>query len=161
MSFIRPILEYGDIVWDNCNERESTLIEDIQITGLRINSLRSNLYQKLGWDMLCVKRKMHKLMLFYKIVYGLTPSVPSGSLKTLLSTQTSYSPRNHNGLSFVTPQARTASYHKSFFPSTINLWNDLSLHIRSLPTLSSFSNAIKQLFFIETPRNFLIMGIVG
>ena len=64
ISFIRPILEYGDIVWDNCNERESTLLEDIQITGLRINSLRSNLYQKLGWDMLCVRRKVHKLILY-------------------------------------------------------------------------------------------------
>ena len=66
ISFIRPILEYGDIVWDHCNERESILLEDIQITaariitGLRINSSRSNLYQELGWDMLCVRRKVHK-----------------------------------------------------------------------------------------------------
>ena len=76
MSFIRPVLEYGDIVWDNCNVRESTILEDIQITaariitGLRINSSRSNHYQELGWDMLCVRRKVHKLILFYKIVYG-------------------------------------------------------------------------------------------
>ena len=54
MSFIRPVLEYGDIVWDNCNVRGSTILEDIQITaariitGLRINSSRSNLYQELG-----------------------------------------------------------------------------------------------------------------
>ena len=57
MSFIRPVLEYGDIVWDNCSERESTILEDIQITeariitGLRINSSRCNLYQ--DWDGIC------------------------------------------------------------------------------------------------------------
>ena len=63
MSFIRPVLEYWDIVWDNCNERKSTILEDIQITaariitGLRINSSRSNVYQKFGWYMLCVKER--------------------------------------------------------------------------------------------------------
>ena len=35
MSFIRPVLEYWDIVWDNCNERES-ILEDIQITAAKI-----------------------------------------------------------------------------------------------------------------------------
>ena len=44
-------------------------------------------------------------------------------------------------------------------PSTIDLWYDLPLHIRSLPTLSSFTNAIKHLFY-RNPRNFLTMGIV-
>ena len=45
MSFIRPILEYGDIIWDNCSERDAALLEDVQvtaariITGIRINSL--------------------------------------------------------------------------------------------------------------------------
>lgn len=56
MSFIRPGLEYGDIIWDNCNDRESTLLEDVQITaagiitGLRNNSSRSNLYYELGLE---------------------------------------------------------------------------------------------------------------
>ena len=41
-----------------------------------------------------------------------------------------------------------------FLPSTINLWNDLPLHIRSLPTLSSFTNAIKHLFYRKTMKLF-------
>ena len=36
MSFIRPILEYGDIIWDNCSERDAALLEDVQVTAARI-----------------------------------------------------------------------------------------------------------------------------
>ena len=47
-AWIRPILEYGDIVWDNCSIKDSKILEDLQveaariITGLRHNSSRSN-----------------------------------------------------------------------------------------------------------------------
>ena len=27
IGFIRPILEYGNVVWDNCTQEESNLIE--------------------------------------------------------------------------------------------------------------------------------------
>lgn len=33
---MRPVLEYGDFIWDNCSDRESTLLEDVQITAARI-----------------------------------------------------------------------------------------------------------------------------
>ena len=37
-SFIRPILEYRDVIWDNCNERIASFSEDVQITAERINT---------------------------------------------------------------------------------------------------------------------------
>ena len=69
MSFIRPILEYGDIILDNCSERDTALLEDVQVTaariiaGIRINSSRTILFTELGWDALSVRRKVHKLIL--------------------------------------------------------------------------------------------------
>jgi hypothetical protein len=45
-AFIRPVLEYGDVVWGNCTKKESDLLESVQIeagriiTGLRCNSSR-------------------------------------------------------------------------------------------------------------------------
>ena len=78
----------------------------------------------------------------------MAPQYLQDLLKPCFPSQTIYSLRNYDGLSFVIPQARTASYLKRFFlPSTINLWNDLPLHIKSLPTLFSFTNAIKHLFY--------------
>ena len=30
-AFIRPVLEYGDVVWGNCTKKESDLLESVQI----------------------------------------------------------------------------------------------------------------------------------
>ena len=46
-AFIRPILEYADVVWDNCTQSSSELLEKVQIeaariiTKLRVNSSRT------------------------------------------------------------------------------------------------------------------------
>ena len=57
-AFIRPILEYGDVIWGNCSQHETELLENIQIeaariiTGLRRNSSRQKLYIELGLETL-------------------------------------------------------------------------------------------------------------
>ena len=35
-SFIGPILEYGDVVWDNCSQYEKLEIEKVQVEAARI-----------------------------------------------------------------------------------------------------------------------------
>ena len=35
-SFIRPVLEYADVVWDNCTQYEINALEKIQIEAARI-----------------------------------------------------------------------------------------------------------------------------
>ena len=44
-SFIRPILEYGDVVWDNCTQQEKQDIEKIQIEAARIVTGTTKLVQ--------------------------------------------------------------------------------------------------------------------
>lgn len=71
IAFIRPVLEYSDVVWDNCSEKDAKLLEDIRveaariITGLRCNSSGTRLYDELGWGLLQTRRKIHKLILFF------------------------------------------------------------------------------------------------
>jgi hypothetical protein len=78
-SFILPILEYGNVIWDNCTQNEANLLESLQveagriIAGLRVNSSRSKLYSELGWESLYERREKQKLILLYKIISGLTP----------------------------------------------------------------------------------------
>ena len=38
ISFIRPILEYGNKIWDNCQQYEKYALEKIQIEAARIAS---------------------------------------------------------------------------------------------------------------------------
>ena len=37
-SFIRPLLEYADVVWDNCTQQQINELEKIQIEAGRIVS---------------------------------------------------------------------------------------------------------------------------
>ena len=65
ISYIRPTLEYADIVY---------LLESIQldacriITGLRKGTTHDILYQECGLCSLAERRKQHKLIQFYKIL---------------------------------------------------------------------------------------------
>ena len=88
------------------------------ITGLRINSSRTALYQELGWDTLACRRKIHKLTLFYKIVHGIAPQYLQDLLLPNISPQHLYTLRNSENLKFILPQVKTTSYMNSFLPST-------------------------------------------
>ena len=79
ISFIRPLLEYANVVWDNCTQYESDELEKIQneaariVTGAtKLVSLQS-LYIDTGWENLAARREKHKLTLYYKMQNGLTP----------------------------------------------------------------------------------------
>ena len=76
-SFIRPLIEYSAVVWDNCTLYEANELEKIQIEAARIvtgaTKLVSidSLYSETGWETLASRRKKHKLQLFYKMQNGL------------------------------------------------------------------------------------------
>ena len=72
LSYIRPILEYGNIIWDACTQQQSNLLESIQldaariITGLRRGTSHSTLYAELDWSSLAERRKIVNLFTFIK-----------------------------------------------------------------------------------------------
>ena len=72
LSYIRPILEYGNIIWDACTQQQSNHLESIQldaariITGLRRGTSHSTLYTELGWSSLAERRKIVNLFTFIK-----------------------------------------------------------------------------------------------
>jgi hypothetical protein len=85
-SFIRPILEYGDVVWDTQTHYLINKIENVQSEAARIvtggTKLTSiqKLYEETGWEKLLERREKHKLILLYKIVNNQAP----GYLRNLL-----------------------------------------------------------------------------
>ena len=70
ISFIRPLLEHADVVWDNCTRYEVEAIEKIQLEAARIVTGTSKLvsieelYNETGWETLEKRRTKHKLSLF-------------------------------------------------------------------------------------------------
>ena len=80
LVFIRPILEYGDVIWDNCtqyqkNELDKILYEAgrIAIGATKLISLNA-LYKETNWETLSQRRETHKVTLFYKMINQLTPN---------------------------------------------------------------------------------------
>jgi hypothetical protein len=80
-TFIRPILEYADVVWDNITQAEEEDLEKIQIEAARIitGATRlvsfNNLYKESALEPLKSRRRKHKLVHFYKMLK--CPTVPS------------------------------------------------------------------------------------
>ena len=72
LSFIRPILEYGDTIWENCTQYEKQELDKIQseaaciVTGTTILVSLHSLYQDIGWESLQYRRLKHKLNLSSK-----------------------------------------------------------------------------------------------
>ena len=79
ISFIRPLLEYRDAVWDNASAESKKQLEalhneaaGITTGGTNLCSIK-NLFNDLGWESLQARRANHKLITFYEMVNGLTP----------------------------------------------------------------------------------------
>ena len=129
ISFIRPLLEYSDSVWDNCSSESKKQLEAIHTESARIVSGATKLcsieklFVELGWESLQSRRNKHKLILFYKILHGLTPDYLYDLVPPLVQDTTSYNLRNSDNIQNYT--ALSNLFLNSFFPSTIRAWNDL------------------------------------
>ena len=91
-SFILPLFDYADIVWDNCTDTQSKNLESLHLEAIRIiiGGIRRTSHQKLyiesGFCTLKERRKRHKLLMFHKIILGLCPQYISDLLPPLVAT---------------------------------------------------------------------------
>ena len=151
-SFIRPLMEYGCVIWDGCTQAESLRLENIQLAAARIISgamrTKSNakLYEETGFVTLEKRRELLKLTQMYKIINGLVPSYLSDIVFDNPNSERHYYTRQADDLPSI--RARTDVFNNSFFPSAIRLWNQLPLDVRNSTTLTEFKNKIK----ITIPR---------
>ena len=74
-SFIRPHLDYADLIYDQpdnvnlCNKFETCQYNGfLAINGVIRSSWKERLYQELGFEHLSLKRWLKKLCTFYRIV---------------------------------------------------------------------------------------------
>ena len=143
-AFVRPILEYADVIWNNCSSQEKQELDKIQNEAARIVSGTtklvsiSDLYLILKWESLSERRLKHQLCLFYKMNHNLTPAYLSDLVPPNVESFSSYQLRNSHDS--VTLRSRTTLYYNSFLPNAIREWNNLPLPARNSPSLSSFKS---------------------
>ena len=141
-TFIRPLLEYSDVIWDNCTRYEKQELDKIQNEAARITTGATklisleNLQDEVKWQPLQKRRDNHKLTLFSKMNNNITPTYLSDLVPGTVSSATRYDLRNSNNI--MTIVGRTHSYLSSFLPSTVRDWNNLPPEIAQSDSVASF-----------------------
>ena len=144
-AFVRPHLDYGDIIYDKfSNVNLSQMIESIQynsalaITGTYRGSSREKLYQELGLESLHDRRCYRKLCFYYRIRHNICKPYLIELLPIDKSTCYNFLSKN----SLMIPYIRTKQFKSTFFPSCIFNWNQLTLDIKHSSSLEIFKREL-------------------
>lgn len=145
-SFIRPILEYGSVIWGNCSLHEKELLDKIHnevakiATGATKLVSLTALYSETGWESLEKRRRKQRLLQLYKMSHNLAPQYLSSLLP--VREMSRYNLRNVDDIQ--SPYARTNLYFNSFLPCAIREWNELPVEVRQLDSISSFKHYLNR-----------------
>ena len=151
--FIRPHLDYGDIIYDQAyNLSFHQKLESIQynaalaLTRAIRGGSRGKLYQGLGLESLQLRQWYRKLCCFYKIYNKQVP----GYLTELIQTRNEAYQTRHvadvPSLSF-----KHIFLKNKFFQSAILEWNKLDPSLRNSASYNAFKNNILK-FIIPSPK---------
>ena len=128
--YVRPHLDYGDVIYHNQNTLSMELLEKIQyqagliVTNCWKGTSRIKLYKELGWESLSQRRTGRRFALYHKILSDRTPSY----LKNLVQDA----------------NLRTERFSNSFFPFCAANWPTLPDSLRSAPSPSAFKSAYRK-----------------
>ena len=118
-TFIRPILEYADVAWDNCISYVKQELDKIQteaasiVTGAtKLVSLHA-LFDEVNCEPLEARRMKHRLLLLYKMFNNLSPEYLSSLIPPTVNNISRYNLRNAHNIQNL--DSRTTQYFNSFF----------------------------------------------
>ncbi len=157
LSFIRPIMEYADVVWDHMTDQDCTLLENIQLAAARVvtGAIRytshAKIYEECGWDTLQARREKHKLALFHKIIHKDTPAYLYDHIPPTVGTRAGRPLRNNSNFTLI--KTYKDYFDNSFFPETVRLWNNLDEKLKSVASYESFIKLLNKPT-IQIPKHY-------
>ena len=92
------------------------------------------MYVETGWETLSCRRSRRKLILFHKIHNNIVPEYLNDCLNEYLKNKTK---------KYRVPKCRLETFSKSFFPSTIRLWNSLEPNFKSMQITSKVKQTLR------------------
>jgi hypothetical protein len=132
ITFISPLLEYANVVWDTKTQILINKLENVQVEAARIVTggtrrvSLSNLYIETGWEQLKDRRERHRTIQFYKMSNNLTPQYLSN-----LIPQNFGMIHDHNTSRIPPVRTPTSLYASYFILSCVQLWNQQPENIKS------------------------------
>ena len=146
-SFVRPHLDYGDIIYDQpyndsfCQKLESYQYNAaLAITGAIRGTSKTKIYNELGLESLRFRRYFRRLCTFFKIKQT---EMPSYLFNLISQSNHNYNTRQYDNIeSFY---CRTDVFKNSFFPYVIDEWNKLKIEIRNVESFPKFRKLLLNL----------------
>ena len=141
-SFIRPLLEYANVVWNYCTQYESNELEKSRTRLPASSRVRRNLRHSIHCTLTRTGKvsrlegKKHKLIFYYKMQHGITPEYLSPLVTPTVGSTARYPLRNESDLQTV--PAKSQQYLNSFLPSVTRAWNGLPEDIKFAQTITTF-----------------------
>ena len=162
-AMIRPILEFGDVIYDQVSAHTSQALETIQrqaaiaCTGAYRHTSHNKLLAELGWEHLHTRRHIHKLCLFYKIYHQIYPPYLHNFLT--FNTPSQYNLRTQRTL--VPRHTRLSITQNSFFPYCTREWNKLTPTVQNSISVHTFKSLISTKIITNKQYNTLCTGTPG
>ena len=165
LSLIRPILEYGAIVWDPHLKKDIDKLERVQRSAARFIAgdfrtttpgFVTKILDQNQLPTLQSRREDLRLTFFHKIVQGLVPAIPPQTFLTPQQTgrlrrttrdqnfsyQSTDNNIRNNKKCFKVPQSKTNQFKFSFLPRTTISWNSLPDTVVEHQTTEGFKGAL-------------------
>jgi len=149
-ALVRSNLEYASSAWDPYQKQDIDRLESVQRRACRLltgNRSREQgtmtaALQQIGWNTLENRRRVQRLVLLHKAVYGkVALQVPPYFVRPEKTTRQTGS-ENETDSAFINMYARTDLYKHSFYPRTIKQWNSLPPDIRATENAAAFKKAV-------------------
>jgi len=148
-ALVRPIIEYGNMVWCPFWVKDIKIVKKVQrdftryIVGMKHLSYQERL-QKLKLPSLEFRRLRGDMIEVYKIVHKIYDPLVTKDLVCLCESK--YNLRTTNSLQLNKPSFNKKPYQMFFTNRTINMWNSLSEETVTASTLNSFKNKFDRTF---------------
>ena len=155
-SFIRPKLEYGCHIWDNCDKGDKKKLEDFQlsiartVTGAGKGTSHELISNELNWPSLTDRREGVKLKNFLKIMNNEMPQYLQSLIPEKIGAKR---PQLRNPDNFYSMRSRVETYRLSFIPSSVRLYNSLDIVDRSFEYANSLMKRPNKSLFYHGSRS--------
>ena len=141
---ICPILEYGDILFDNISLSLAQSLEKVQrraaliCVGAYRHTEHRLLLSEIGWDELRTRRRLHRLHYMYKVIKNIYPTyikdlfTKKEDVPYVLRNRTTYRPRF----------SRLSISYNFYIPRTTRDWNNLPSTVRDASSFNIFKKLL-------------------
>uniref|UniRef100_A0A224Z305 L3 n=1 Tax=Rhipicephalus zambeziensis TaxID=60191 RepID=A0A224Z305_9ACAR len=134
-TLVCPILEYGSVIWNPHKIADIRKIESVHKKAIRFICCHygryfppSSLLHSLQLTSLSSRRQVESLKFFYNLIHSPRFSLLSNYITPAKPTSTGH----HHKLNISPFHHQTDAYKQTFFVNTIELWNALPSHVRSI-----------------------------